>query len=87
MLEDKAKFAMLSPPGALETSVVSGSEGVKIWSVKRWGNSCLNSPQLHEDDKKNNDDDDWWCVKASKGNGGFDVFVLHRLNVYSVLNR
>ncbi len=90
VLEDKAKFALLSPPGSLETAVVSGAEGVKIWSSQRWGSgssSLHHSPQLQEDDKKKDNGDDWWCVKASKGNGGFDVFVLHRQNIHSVLNR
>ncbi len=86
MLEDKDKFAMLSPPGALETAIVSGAEGVKIWSSQHWDSSSLHSPQLQED-KKKKDDNDWWCVKASKGNGGFDVFVMHQQNVGSVLNR
>ncbi len=87
VLEDKAKFAMLSPPGALETAIVYGAEGVKIWSSQHWGSNSLHSPQLHEDDNKEKDDNDWWCVKASKGNGGFDVLVLHEENVDSVLNR
>ncbi len=90
VLEDKAKFALLSPPGSLETSVVSGAEGVKIWSSQRWGDNSNNSlhhfPQLHDDDKVKDNGDDWWCVKASKGNGGSDVFVLHRENISYVLS-
>ncbi|CAM9193019.1 unnamed protein product [Chrysoparadoxa australica] len=28
---------------------------------------------------------DWWCVKASKGNGGADVWVIHRGNAGTVV--
>lgn len=36
----------------------------------------------------NHDDrnDDWWAVKASKGNGGRDVWILHKENVGDILS-
>lgn len=32
-------------------------------------------------------DDNWWCVKASGGNGGMDVWVLHEGNWKAVTEK
>ena len=34
-----------------------------------------------------NSDPDWWCLKAARGNGGLDVWVLRRSNAREVLGK
>jgi hypothetical protein len=94
IIEDKSNLAFLQVQMAradasivLETYVARNLAGVVDWFSSRWG-------QIG-DDKKNSSsifnpsvscDDDWWIVKASKGNGGRDVWVVHPNNSCDVLS-
>ena len=59
--------------GVLKTYVASSGSLVKQWAYNQW----------NTDTNKNHD---WWVVKASKGNGGRDIFVINNANYHHVLS-
>lgn len=77
VIESKASLAFLQRrmiyPDLLDTIVVENASTVKLWISTKW----LVGTESTED---------WWAVKASKGNGGRDVWVMNKSNVEEVLN-
>jgi hypothetical protein len=63
----------------LETRVAVCAREVAGWAERRWG-AAKNS---HVDD--NTCERDWWVVKASKGNGGRDIWVFNPQNFREVI--
>lgn len=59
--------------GLLKTYVASSGSLVKQWACNQWDTDSI----------KNHD---WWVVKASKGNGGRDIFVINNTNYHNVLS-
>lgn len=97
IIEDKSNLAFLQVQMAiadasvvLETYVTRDLAGVANWFGSRWG-------QLGEETKDTirslssnpsvSCNGDWWIVKASKGNGGRDVWVVHPDNSSDVLSQ
>jgi hypothetical protein len=95
IIEDKSNLAFLQVQMAtadasivLETYVTRDLAGVADWFRSRWGQlgdgkkNKLSSSILNP----SSCDGDWWIVKASKGNGGRDVWVVHSDNFCDVLS-
>jgi hypothetical protein len=97
IIEDKSNLAFLQVQMAtadasavLETYVARDLAGVADWFGNRWG-------LISEEEKSKrcsstlnpsaSCDSDWWIVKASKGNGGRDVWVVHPNNCFDVLGQ
>lgn len=75
IIESKSSLAylqLLVDYPMLETRVAYSSAEVEAWAKKRWPMEAV--PQCETEDR------DWWVVKASKGNGGRDVWVFNRSN-------
>lgn len=101
IIEDKSNLAFLqlqmetkNSSGTLETYVAKDSSGVLRWVNKRWELSDENKkkndctiPLNVEEITPINDNCavDWWVVKASKGNGGRDIWIMNEKNYRNVL--
>jgi len=57
----------------LETFIAYKRVMVAQWAASRWPMGVAPEEGF-----------DWWCVKASRGNGGRDVWVMHPGNVDEV---
>lgn len=61
----------------LETFVAENASSVEMWAKRRWNkptdNNCSNLR-------------DWWVVKASKGNGGRDIWIMYEENCEKVVS-
>jgi hypothetical protein len=81
IIESKASFAylqlMIQCP-MLETRVAVSAREVAGWAEKRWGAASYSSGD------ENTSERDWWVVKASKGNGGRDIWVFNPQNFREV---
>jgi hypothetical protein len=96
VLEDKGNLAFLELkslyPNILETFIASTSDVFSSWAIKRWGpadtQNAASSVTTDSDDSLSSRDahntSDWWAVKASKGNGGKDVWIANRSNFAAV---
>ena len=75
IIEDKSNMAflqiMMNVP-VLETFIAKTSDDVKRWCETKWE---LSNEDLTDNSRSSASD--WWAVKASRGNGGKDVFVSH----------
>lgn len=87
IIESKSYLAFLQllipTHNMLETYVAMNAIEVANWISNRWNNN-----QLYVDDKEQTDrivEMDWWVVKASKGNGGRDVWILNKQNYSSII--
>jgi hypothetical protein len=82
IIESKASFAYLQliiQCPMLETRVAVSAREVAGWAERRWG-----TPQISDVDE-NTSERDWWVVKASKGNGGRDIWVFNPQNFREVI--
>jgi hypothetical protein len=83
----------------LETLIASGCEQVAKWASQQWRIQTLStdtiticdsdptSQEIITTNKENRTlSPDWWVVKASKGNGGRDIWVLNGRNIDEVIN-
>lgn len=85
VIENKANLAFLqikvkernnvSCPPLLETYVATSSRKVHDWATQRWGSV----------DRSESVARDWWVVKASRGNGGRDIWVMTNENFLEVV--
>lgn len=83
IIESKASFAFLQQLidyPMLETWVATNAAIVSVWATKRWVNGTSTE---HAEESSHNRD--WWVVKASKGNGGRDIWVMNPANFAEVL--
>lgn len=81
IIESKSMLAylqLLVDHPMLETRIACSSAEVLIWAKKRWGEL---STMEHD-----HEDRDWWVVKASKGNGGRDIWVFNKSNHSKVVS-
>lgn len=82
VLESKANFAFLQQEmpsnRELTTYVAKSGKQVCAWAQKRWDTSSSNGQDLTTSD--------WWVVKASNGNGGRDIWMIHRDNYLTALD-
>eukprot|EP01033_Poteriospumella_lacustris_P013421 gene13421-9611_t len=82
VLESKANFAFLQfalPDDlALTTFVADSGQEVLQWCVRRW--NCATSTVDEAPPTS-----DWWVVKASAGNGGRDIWMVHAQNYLAEL--
>lgn len=82
IIESKSSFAALQlniDYPMLETRVATNASNVAVWARKRWiGDQSWLLFSLHGNK-------DWWVVKASRGNGGRDIWVMNPENFESVL--
>eukprot|EP00600_Ochromonadales_sp_CCMP1393_P010390 CAMPEP_0174954940 /NCGR_PEP_ID=MMETSP0004_2-20121128/709_1 /TAXON_ID=420556 /ORGANISM="Ochromonas sp., Strain CCMP1393" /LENGTH=347 /DNA_ID=CAMNT_0016202821 /DNA_START=412 /DNA_END=1455 /DNA_ORIENTATION=+ len=75
----------------LETTIACGSRDVEIWAKRKWefDSETKQSAKLTTATKANSSLQlppfDWWVVKASKANGGRDVWILNESNAGKVL--
>ena len=83
ILEDKANLAFLQllmhPCPVLQTYVAQGGAEVRRWAEERWGGQGGNGGN-ESGGGGAADNADWWVVKAARGNGGRDVWVMTRDN-------
>lgn len=84
ILESKSNLAFLQlkiSESVLQTFIVVGKSEFSYWAKKQW------SDQILDEEKSLNrfSAEGWWVVKASKGNGGRDVWVVNKSNWKSVL--
>lgn len=90
ILEDKSNFAFLSLKmncPTLETYIGINSSVVKNWAFEKWGNKLNNiSTDIHVFSALNPMGvvNDWWVIKASKGNGGKDIWVVNSTNYKNI---
>ena len=76
----------------LETKIANNSSDVVLWAERRWGKLPERlvtedlQPALTVTKTTTAAPRDWWMVKASKGNGGRDVWVLNEDNYARVLS-
>ena len=80
IIESKASFAalqLLMDYPTLETKVASTAQEVEQWAKNRWGTGMLDANYYTNQD--------WWVVKASKGNGGRDIWIFNRNNFVEVI--
>jgi hypothetical protein len=66
----------------LETYIADNINDVKFWLESRWKISSNNS-FIDNIEYEN----DWWTVKASKGNGGRDVWIINKSNYEVILKQ
>lgn len=79
----------------LESYVVVGRVEIERWADLRFQPATTTSPlppEIQEKTERQSADggearDGWWCVKASGGNGGMDVWVVHEGNWRTVVER
>ncbi|KAJ1427693.1 tubulin-tyrosine ligase family-domain-containing protein, partial [Ochromonadaceae sp. CCMP2298] len=78
IIESKSSLAYLQlrvDYPMLETYIAEGGGEVGAWVKARWETQGTAQAEL-----------DWWVVKASKGNGGRDVWILNAGNADKVLS-
>jgi hypothetical protein len=78
IIESKSSLAylqLLVNYPMLETYIAEGGREVGAWVGARWGTPGTKQAEL-----------DWWVVKASKGNGGRDVWILNAGNAEKVIS-
>lgn len=70
----------------LTTYVAESSVEVREWAQRRWAviPSNLHSALDHSDNEMMSQQD-WWVVKASCGNGGRDIWIIHAANYNNVI--
>eukprot|EP01038_Epipyxis_sp_PR26KG_P009454 gene9454-12738_t len=81
IIECKSNLAFLqleilkTYPNCILSFVANNGQEVEEWGLKRWNkmNEIIDY------------DCDWWVVKASKGNGGRDVWIVNKSNFQQVL--
>jgi hypothetical protein len=81
IIESKASFAALQVNigyPMLDTRVATNATNVAVWAKQRWSDPT-NCKALNDGSM------DWWVVKASRGNGGRDIWVMHAGNYMEVL--
>ena len=74
IIEDKSNMAFLQLQmnvPVLQTFIAKSADDVKHWCETRWGSHS----QISGGCSSGVSGSDWWAVKASKGNGGKDIFV------------
>ena len=87
IIESKACLAylqlLMSTP-MLETWIATGASEVSTWAKKRWdiGKASIEG---EKGEMCNSQSRDWWVVKASKGNGGRDVWIFNEENHIRVI--
>lgn len=83
VLESKANFAFLQyalPDDlALKTFVADSGEEVLQWCARRWNSAGSTADEAPPTS-------DWWVVKASAGNGGRDIWMVHAQNYLTELH-
>lgn len=82
IIESKASFAYLQLKiqcPMLETRVAVSAREVSSWAEKRWGAAECNFGDNATNGR------DWWVVKASRGNGGRDIWVFNPQNFRAVI--
>jgi len=82
IFEDKGNMAILQARmnlPVLQTFILNDLESLKRWARQRW-KSCEQAQSLRVND-------DWWIAKASKGNGGADIWVIQQENFEDVLKK
>lgn len=98
VLEDKANLVhlqrLMTAP-TLESYIVAGRAEVDRWAKLRYRpdspktsrppEQCSEAQVKHSADGEL--EGNWWCVKASGGNGGMDVWVMHEGNWMAVVER
>ena len=95
VLESKSSMAFLQltmKGPSLETFVAYSASEVALWAKKRWSEcsppreaSSSLAGEATLDEAKLVSQRDWWMVKASRGNGGRDVWVFNAGNVEAVV--
>ena len=81
IIESKSSLAylqLLVDYPMLDTKVAYSSAEVEGWAKRRWYSAS--NTQCETEDR------DWWVVKASKGNGGRDVWVFNKSNHEKVIS-
>ena len=76
IIEDKSNMAflqLLMNVPVLQTFIAKSADDVKHWCESRWGSNRQISSDSNS--SSSGSGSDWWAVKASKGNGGKDIFV------------
>jgi hypothetical protein len=87
ILEDKSNLAFLQLriqdhyKNVLPTYVANGVNELLSWSENHWSTKKDET----SDAAVKSHDDDWWVVKASKGNGGKDIWVISSDNFRTVI--
>jgi hypothetical protein len=100
-LEDKGNMAFLQLKmkcPVLETHIALNSAAVLQWAEKRWEAdeepksvftlNTMGSGQgtaVADSNTKEKIEADWWVVKASRGNGGKDIWIMHSGNFRDVV--
>lgn len=77
VIESKSNMAFLQMKmnyPTLETYIAPNGASVKKWFDKRWGE------QPSDESNAALSGLDWWAVKASKGNGGKDIWIVNKDN-------
>eukprot|EP01041_Mallomonas_annulata_P000692 gene692-1322_t len=86
VLEDKSNFAFLQQAmrfPTLESYIAGNINEIRQWAQRRWKNSSEDDGAHHTN--PNISGLDWWVVKASRGNGGRDVWVINQSNFETIL--
>lgn len=80
IIESKSSLAylqLLVDYPMLETRIAYSSVEVETWAKKRWSTESTSAVESEQRD--------WWVVKASKGNGGRDIWVFNQSNYEKVV--
>lgn len=83
ILEDKSNLAFLQisvDVPCLETYVATNVNEIVQWADRRWFHDFGHSESACAMSTK-----DWWAVKASRGNGGRDVYLINNANAKCIL--
>jgi hypothetical protein len=90
-MEDKGNLAFLELKSQyshrLETLIATTPAVFASWAIKRWA-APINT-NVSDDCTSaggSSDTSDWWAVKASRGNGGKDVWIVNRSNFAAVIS-
>jgi hypothetical protein len=78
---------MKSP--TLTTFLALNTYEVEYWANILWCEQCKldNSKQNRNKNDSLFTEDDWWAVKASKGNGGRDVWIMNKKNYKQIISQ
>ena len=103
IIEDKANLAFLQlrmDVPTLKTYLACSAVDVLNWASQRWIGSDISVTSaadvdtvfrnLHgdvSDCKMAEIDDDWWAVKAARGNGGKDVWIMNNKNFHEIYSQ
>lgn len=82
IIESKSMLAylqLLMDFPMLQTFVADNATAVEAWAERRWGSEPSTSTEQTQAR-------DWWVVKASKGNGGRDIWVMYKENYTKVVS-